>query len=181
MYAVFTKGLFLDLASVSQPTLNLLSEASVKSRQVSKCKHRLQLAEMEGGLEGRERTHGCLPITPLERQGAHRSKPSSHSTADGEVGSGILTAITTGGGSQLLSRTVFFSGTNAPVHLDSLTLSGTFCTQNTLLDFHCLQENVFLTKKKKKKKVVILRDHKNGGQFAHKQTEKGQGSWTKQN
>ncbi len=158
--------------------LNLLSEASVKSRQVSKCKHRLQLAEMKGGLEGRERTHGCLPITPLERQGAHRSTPSSHSSADGEVGSGILTAITTGGGSQLLPRTVFFSRTNAPVHLDSLTLSGTFYAQNTL----CLTSTAFkkMSYHREKKKAIILRDQKNGGQFAHKQTEKGQGSLTTQ-
>lgn len=167
-------GLFLNLASVRQPMLNLLSKARVKSRQVSKCKHRLQLAEMEGGLEERERTHGCLSITPLERQGAHRSTLSSHSTADGEVGSGILTAITTGGGSQLLPRTVFFSGTNAPVHLDSLTLSGTFCAQNTL----CLTSTAFkrMSFPQREKKM----DHKNGGQFVHKQTEKDQGSRTMQ-
>lgn len=87
----FKRVLFLDLLNILQSMFYLSSGASVKSRQVSKSKHKLHLAEKEVG-----GAHGCLALTPLERQDTHRSTPSSHSTADGEVGSGILTAITTG-------------------------------------------------------------------------------------
>ncbi len=150
--------------------VNLLSEASVTSSRCPSGKHRLQLAEMEGGLEGRERTQRLPTYHTLERQGAHRSTPSSHSTADGEVGSGILTAINDRGWEPIASHNCVLLQDKRTSPFRRFNFVWHFLrSEHSVLDFHCPLENVLPQREKMAK---ILRDQRNGGQFAHKQTEK---------
>lgn len=168
----FTMGLFSNLASARQPTLNLLSKAGVTSRQVSKCKHRLQLAEMEAGLEGIERTHGCLSITPLERQGAHRSYTVLKLHCRWRGGKWNFDCYNNSGWELTASQNcVLLRNKRTSPFRQSNFVWHFLCTEYSVFDFYYLYENVFPTEQKKD---VILRDHKNGGQFVHKQMEKGQ-------